>query len=162
MGRQLRRVPAGWEHPCNAYGNYIPLHVNFGAAHARWLDRKKKWDSGLRPVPNHNTSHVVNYDWIPVDEWERLRGNSGSYPVEDYFGLEPKAENYVPDWDDADRTCFQFYESTTEGTPISPVFPTMDELCEWLAENETLWGGKYGTKEEWLEAFRTCVDWQPV
>ena len=26
---------------------------------------------------------------------------------------------------------FQLWETTTEGSPVSPVFETLDELCEW-------------------------------
>ncbi len=33
------------------------------------------------------------------------------------------------------RTAFQLYENVSEGSPISPVFNTIDELTEWLTEN---------------------------
>lgn len=45
---------------------------------------------------------------------------------------------------------FQLWENTSEGSPISPVFKTLDELCEWAAENETVFASIKASKEEWM------------
>lgn len=66
MGREIRRVPAGWEHPCNEKGEYIP-----------------------------------------------------------------KLKSEMPE---EDATHYQIYEDVTEGTPVSPVFETLEEMKEWLLE----------------------------
>jgi hypothetical protein len=34
--------------------------------------------------------------------------------------------------DQASRTAYQIYEDVTEGTPVSPVFGTVEELQRWL------------------------------
>lgn len=44
---------------------------------------------------------------------------------------------------------YQLWETTTEGSPTSPVFKTLDELCEWAEDNATTFGSSKTTKEEW-------------
>jgi hypothetical protein len=46
---------------------------------------------------------------------------------------------------------FQLWETTSEGSPSSPVFKTLEELCEWCEKNATVVGIKKVTKEKWLE-----------
>lgn len=45
---------------------------------------------------------------------------------------------------------YQLWETTSEGSPISPVFDTLDALCEWCAENATIIGDFKLSKEEWM------------
>lgn len=44
---------------------------------------------------------------------------------------------------------YQLWETTSEGSPSSPVFATLDELCEWCEDNATTFGSFKATKEEW-------------
>jgi len=44
---------------------------------------------------------------------------------------------------------YQLWETTSEGSPSSPVFKTLDELCEWCAENATTFASNKATKEQW-------------
>lgn len=37
------------------------------------------------------------------------------------------------------------------GEPRSPVFKTSEELVEWCAENDTVFGDIRATKEDWLK-----------
>jgi hypothetical protein len=46
---------------------------------------------------------------------------------------------------------FQLWETTSEGSPVSPVFKTLDELCAWAAENATTFADHRATKERWKE-----------
>lgn len=57
------------------------------------------------------------------DGW--LKGNPPFYDVE-----------VMPQWSDSRRTHYQMYETCSEGTPISPVMKTPEELAAWLAENK--------------------------
>lgn len=43
--------------------------------------------------------------------------------------------DYMPNWSESERTHYQMYEVVTEGTPISPVMATPEELACWLVEN---------------------------
>lgn len=58
---------------------------------------------------------------------------------------------------------WQLWETVSEGSPISPVFKTPEELAKWLAEsNEYSWRkNDYGTTyEQWL-TFIIKVGWAP-
>jgi len=44
---------------------------------------------------------------------------------------------------------YQLWETTSEGSPISPVFETMDELCAWAEKNATTFGSARATKKRW-------------
>lgn len=47
---------------------------------------------------------------------------------------------------------YQMWENTSLGSPRSPVFETLDELCEWCSENESIFGtNKFVSKEEWMK-----------
>ena len=51
---------------------------------------------------------------------------------------------------------FQMWETTSEGSPQSPVFKTLEELCTWLEETKASWfGNQTATKEEWFNAFKS-------
>jgi hypothetical protein len=125
MWREVRRVPADWQHPKDECGNFDPLFdgVEFEQRAKVWDEEAAKWASGWRPDCCSEDKHGMSYE-----EWE---------------GERPKAENYMPVWSESERTHYMAYETVTEGTPISPAFATPEELALWLADA----GGNY---EEWL------------
>jgi hypothetical protein len=44
---------------------------------------------------------------------------------------------------------FQLWETTSEGSPVSPVFETIEELCTWCADNATTFGSSKASAEDW-------------
>lgn len=40
---------------------------------------------------------------------------------------------------------------TSEGSPVSPVFETLDELCAWCEGNATTFGSFRTSKAEWKQ-----------
>lgn len=46
---------------------------------------------------------------------------------------------------------YQLWETTSEGSPVSPVFATLDELCTWAEENATTFASFRATKEQWKQ-----------
>lgn len=46
---------------------------------------------------------------------------------------------------------YQLWETVSEGSPISPVFLTLEQLCEWAESNATVVGRYKATKERWKE-----------
>lgn len=46
---------------------------------------------------------------------------------------------------------YQLWRTTGEGEPMSPVFATLDELCEWCASNATTFAGEMTSKEGWKQ-----------
>jgi len=64
---------------------------------------------------------------------------------------KPEPEHYTPSTWGAQATHFQMYETTTEGTPESPVFATVEEVARWCAEHTTAWADQRVSYERWLE-----------
>lgn len=46
---------------------------------------------------------------------------------------------------------FQLWETTSEGSPITPVFATLDELCAYAAEHCTTFADFKTTAAQWRE-----------
>lgn len=66
----------------------------------------------------------------------------------------------MPEWPEEEKTHIQMYETTSEGTPISPVMDTPENLARWLADNgASSFGGFTATYEQWLDTCRR--GWAP-
>lgn len=46
---------------------------------------------------------------------------------------------------------WQLWENTTEGSPLSPVFATLDLLCGWCEEHETVFASSKVSAAEWKQ-----------
>lgn len=133
MGREVRMVPADWEHP-KKNGRYVPLFDDL-VGHLREL---AQWERGF----------VADYK----GGWKAKDPSDGS--AEDYFG-PTHVEEYMPVWPPEACTHLQMYETTTEGTPISPPMPTAEDLARWLADNgASAFASDTATYEQWLSACR--------
>jgi hypothetical protein len=86
------------------------------------------------------------------DEWEpKCEVALACDTFDDWDGSRPLPEDYMPNWPEAERTHYQMYESTTEGTPISPVYETPEQLARWLADNKaSAFAGMSASYEQWL------------
>ena len=117
MGREVRRVPATWEHPKDASGNYVPMHEHF-------TYNDEEVEEGLR------------------DGW--LSGSPPHYDVP-----------VMPQWPDSERTHYQMYEDTSEGTPISPIMESPETLARWLVDNHaSAFADNTASYESWLAVCR--------
>lgn len=57
----------------------------------------------------------------------------------------------MPKWTSAEAIFLQMYETCSDGTPISPICATPEELATWLAENNaSAFGYTTATYEQWL------------
>jgi len=141
MGREVRRVPPDWQHPKDERGHYIPLlGGGFSDRLAEWDEEAAQWAKGYR-------RDYVSGGWAVRDGEE---GEAG-YTYAEYAGERPRAENYMPDWPSEQRTHWQMYEDTSEGTPISPVMDTPEALARWLADNNaSAFGSATASYEGWL------------
>lgn len=81
-------------------------------------------------------------------EFARVMG----IPMDEYFPDMP-----CPDWkkhfkiDPPTGEGFQLWETTSEGSPVSPVFRTAEELAEWCAENATVFADDKASAEDWMK-----------
>lgn len=81
---------------------------------------------------------ITYYDEHPeyADEWE--------YDPADYMPEIPEGTPYG----------FQLYETTSEGTPVSPVFGTLEELAQWCEAGATVFADHRWTAEQWHASFK--------
>ena len=119
MGREVRRVPANWQHPKDEFGSNIPLlGGSYSDAAKEFLDKANA---------------------------------EGLESATDYFGGAPTPDQYMPEWPESERTNYMMYETTSEGTPISPAFATPEELARWLADTgASAFGYSTASYEAWL------------
>ena len=123
MGREVRRVPQGWEHPRDERGHFRPLFDRDYETEAReWLDAAIAWDLGTHKDVIEEPARKLESPFY----WE-------------WAGAPPDPESYRPKWTDEQRTHFQVYETVSEGTPLTPAFATADELVEYLVEHGDQW-----------------------
>jgi hypothetical protein len=133
-------VPADWKHPVDDRGSFIPLfepeQYAVDAEHYRLT--KAVWND----VPGARAEYALKYDDRTVDAMIRYRDDGGSLETSrsangncsGWINPAPVREDYMPDWLPHQRTHFCLYECTTEGTPLSPVFATIEELEAWRKE----------------------------
>ena len=130
MGREVRKVPKDWEHP---------KEVTFDWRVGNLVEK-------YRPLSN-------NYS-IDFADFEKDVREMGLKEAVEYWGGGPSEDDYMPEWADDEATHFMMYEDTSEGTPISPAFATIEELARWLADNgASAFGRNTATYEQWLS---TC------
>ena len=119
MGRQIRRVPMGWQHPKDVRGHYKPLHDK---THE---DRMREYEADK-----------ARFEADP--EEQAIARSCGCLTFAQWDGEPPDPEYYRPKWDEGVTLGYCFYENVTEGTPLSPVFETPEQLVEWLIQKEGL------------------------
>lgn len=133
MGREIRRVPIGWDHPSDNKG-FIPLLDGSFAEDARqWMDNCRAWDDGTHPAAAEEKAEFPFY-W----QWN-------SNP--------PDPEHYRPDWTalGLEPDGYAVYETVSEGTPVTPTFATKAELVEYLCAHGD-YGDQRRSKGGWSRA----------
>lgn len=159
MGREVRKVPQEWKHPKDYKGNYVPLMGgSFSESANNWDRDAAMWRLGFKPFYGVEYNKIVRRDGTVVEQPKGICAYSpmGSdddrtQDPSDYFGQRPLRSDYMPDWPDAERTHWQMYEDTSEGTPISPVCSSPEILARWLADNQAIsFGNSTAAYEQWL------------
>jgi hypothetical protein len=121
LGREVRPVAIGWEHPRRP-GTYSDGSPRYRPLHSR---------EDLR-------LHLEDFHDNPGD-WE-----DGHPDLDDYMPPIPEGHPYQ----------FMLYETTSEGSPLSPAFGTLEELAAWCEVGATAFGGIRWTREQWLASFK--------
>lgn len=145
MGREVRMVPANWQHPQEKSEytgelRFVPLFDgDYESAASGWDEGWRKWQQGL--CENYSSDEK----WTAIEpEYQQMRYTG-------YAGSRPSPDDYMPQWPTEMRTHFMMYETTSEGTPISPAFETPEELALWLADNEASAFARHSASyEHWL------------
>lgn len=79
------------------------------------------------------------------DDW-------GTCRVCDGHAQDPASQEAYDAWKETPPPTgegFQLWETTSEGSPSSPVFATLDELCAWCADNATTFGSSKASAAQW-------------
>lgn len=132
MGREVRMVPKDWEHPKRENGGFIALFgSDFEVCAADWDKECEDWNLGIYPSYASEDNKKLSFT-----EWN---------------GGRPEKDDYMPTFETAEATQYMMYETTTEGTPISPSFSSPEELASWLVDNgASAFGSQTASYEGWL------------
>lgn len=113
MSREIRRVPVDWQHPRDEKGNYIPMHdEDYETASTKWKSEFAAWENGTHTSLEKHPELKGTMEF-----WER-----DSPPDPDV--CRPK---FI-----GEPTHYQIYEDVSEGTPVSPIFATLEDMKVWL------------------------------
>lgn len=137
MGREIRRVPADWVHPIYTddlvteyqrgmgwVGKPIPLYdEDIEAATRVWIDGAALWIQGKHPTQLHTAEVGTAYPEMYEPTF---------YAYSSYESTSPDPDSYRRPFT-SEATHYQVYETVSEGTPVSPVFATTDEMVDWLS-----------------------------
>ena len=129
MGREARRVSPDWKHPEDKC-----LHdgVTLKSSLDDWDETEANWLRRNFPEWAGEDCHGMSYA-----EWA---------------GERPAPDDYMPPWSEEEATHWQMYETTTEGSPISPVMPDPESLAHWLEDNNASWfADKTCNFDRWMQ-----------
>lgn len=135
MSREIRRVPKEWEHPTDDRGHHIPMYDHDVETKSKeWFEGWEQWRQGIH-------KYQIKYP----------ENNPPDYSAYiDYAGRSPNPETCRPAFT-SEPTCYQIYETVSEGTPVSPVFESEDEMESWLIGQGTSFkAAKVFIKSGWV------------
>ena len=99
-----------------------------------WPQGKIWWGYQITVPCQHAGGHLDEYKCCPL---------CGERPSGDHRQIA------MPQIDPPEGEGYQLWETTSEGSPESPVFATLDELCAWCEGNATTFADYRATAEEW-------------
>ena len=97
---------------------------------------------------NELGNHIPMFEHFPYNKEEVEEGLREGWLPNDppNYGCD-----IMPQWPKSERTHYQMYETVTEGTPISPVCASPEELAQWLTDNKASMSvNMTATYEQWL------------
>lgn len=125
-----------------------------------WL---KEWN-GYTPTPEevnlwslYGMGHDTINQWVCTSARAKREGlnNVCEHCGGDGHIFANDGEKYdYENWERTDPPTgdgYQLWSTTSEGSPISPVFDTLEKLCDWCAEYASVFGSEGASKREWME-----------
>lgn len=124
-------------------------------------------EPGYVPTPDEvnswslNSWSLVGMGFDTIAEWVcvKARCDREGVPVEcprckgeDHLWASDEARQLWEAWEPTEPPSgpgFQLWETTSEGSPISPVFETLDALCAYAATNCSTFADALASAEEW-------------
>jgi len=145
MGREIRRVPTDWTHP-----KYEEDQIRY------------EWQKDA-----YHPLYDLDYD-LACEEWyeniKKFKPTKYAKWYHEDAGDPPDPSLYRHrKWSSEEATLFQVYETVSEGTPVTPVFATKEELVEYLVIHGDYWdqkSGRGGWNKKSAESF-VKSEWAP-
>jgi hypothetical protein len=144
----------------------------------RWNGETREWESVPRTAAEVNGAngrgasmlgdmhHDAINRWICVETRAKRLGVYGKCAVcggEGDIWSSPEKKKQAEDWKQEEPPSgegWQMWETTSEGSPISPVFDSPEKLARWLAETgASSFGSMTATYDQWLDMCR--AGWAP-
>lgn len=98
--------------------------------------------------------------FILIEARAKRLGVFGKCPVCDGEGTLPHPNEAIrklhKEWKEYEPTTgagYQLWETTSEGSPVSPVFTSAEELADWCAEHATIFASEKTSRENWFKMF---------
>lgn len=136
---EIRKVPVDWQHPKDKEGNYIPMFHCF-TIHERFYQLGVEAISKGK-VPGHSDFRrgIDLINWV---DKTNLHTPRDSFTLEEWIEEKLPLESFMfKDSTTLPCTHFQLYEIISEGTPISPIFETVELLNHWRKQHTPFKGG---------------------
>lgn len=124
-----------------------------------WVKKDPEYIPTAEEVNNWNRNGGFGHDsinrWVCVKARAKRLGVYGKCKFCDDGEIwhSKEIKKLSENWDSFDPPTgkgFQLWNTTTEGHPMSPVFESLELLCEWLEPNATIFGSDKISKEEWF------------
>ena len=103
-------------------------------------DACDRWDA---------TKKIIQAAGLNPNEWGICKHCKGE-------AIDPASKEQYDKWKSTEPPIgegYQCWETVSEGSPISPVFKTLDKLCQWLANNPKGITANL-SKEDWIDALQ--------
>lgn len=146
-------------------------HVEYrknGGGH--WMPESNGYYPTAQEVNDWSIGNLMGHDstnaWIVI----KARCERDGVPYlcqecngEGEFWPSPEAKKLYDEWEEEEPPAgegWQMWETVSEGSPISPVFASPEELARWLADRDASAGGMQGASyAQWLGMIR--AGWAP-
>jgi hypothetical protein len=143
MGRELKRVPLDFKWPIDQiWKGYINPYRSQECKPCVVVAKIQKQKSFLTNG-EARAKHLGVYG-----DCEYCDGEGEIWQSEEIKELSQNWEWFHPPVGDG----FQLWTTTNEGSPMTPVFNTLEALCEYCEnENVSVFGSSTATKERWMQ-----------
>jgi len=150
---------------CELFNTKWMHHLNTDDVAALVADGRLR--DSINPTPKEvNEWSLAGFGHDSINQWVVTKAECKRLGINDTcpkcngegtIWTTPESKQLCEEWTEVEPPVgvgYQMWETTSEGSPISPVFETPEELAEWLVENKaSAFGSDTATYEEWL---RVC------
>lgn len=150
-------------------------HLSQDDVNAIWADRgfehthdychkEKRWkpkEGATCPTAKEINDHYI-LDWRTPNAWPAMKALAKKngwrltcrHCKDGTIWDSPEGHKLYRRWkkfDPPKGPGYQLWGTTNEGEPLSPVFATLEELCEWAEVNETTFADNRASKQHWMD-----------